>query len=218
MIEDCWNKIGVRGDGTCPELKRHAHCRNCPVYGAAAAELLHAAPADEALSDRTHHFAKPKHIEEGCSQSILIFRLDTEWLAVPTSIVDEVATPKPIHSLPGRRNHTVLGLTNVRGELLMSVSLALILNLPTSPESTRAGTPTSYARLLVLRRDSARVVCPVDEVYGIHRFSPSALRDVPATLARAGSRYSTKLLPWDGRSVGILDDQLLFYAVRRSVA
>ncbi len=36
-IDDCWNRIGVRGDGSCPELKRHIHCRNCPVYSAAAA-------------------------------------------------------------------------------------------------------------------------------------------------------------------------------------
>ena len=41
-LNDCWNKIGVRGDGSCPELERHAHCRNCPVYSAAAAQLLDA--------------------------------------------------------------------------------------------------------------------------------------------------------------------------------
>ena len=37
-LNDCWNKIGVRGDGSCPELKQHAHCRNCPVYASVAAE------------------------------------------------------------------------------------------------------------------------------------------------------------------------------------
>ena len=36
-LNDCWNKIGVRGDGSCPELARHVHCRNCPVYSASAA-------------------------------------------------------------------------------------------------------------------------------------------------------------------------------------
>ena len=33
---DCWNTIGIRGDGSCPELARLAHCQNCPVYVTAA--------------------------------------------------------------------------------------------------------------------------------------------------------------------------------------
>ena len=33
---DCWNKIGVSGDLSCPELNTHIHCRNCPVFAAAA--------------------------------------------------------------------------------------------------------------------------------------------------------------------------------------
>src|SRR4029077_5730556 len=30
VVDDCWNRIGVRGDASCPELKHHVHCRNCP--------------------------------------------------------------------------------------------------------------------------------------------------------------------------------------------
>src|SRR5271170_8084723 len=33
---DCWNKIGVSGDQSCPELKSFIHCRNCHVFAAAA--------------------------------------------------------------------------------------------------------------------------------------------------------------------------------------
>lgn len=36
-IDDCWNRIGVRGDGSCPRLAGYIHCRNCPVHDAAAA-------------------------------------------------------------------------------------------------------------------------------------------------------------------------------------
>ena len=49
-------------------------------------------------------------------------------------------------------------------------------------------------------------------------FAPAALNEVPATLARAATRYSTKLLPWNDHSVGLLDDQLLFYTLKRSLA
>ena len=39
-IDDCWNRIGVRGDHSCERLVRHIHCRNCEVYERSAAELL----------------------------------------------------------------------------------------------------------------------------------------------------------------------------------
>lgn len=220
MIDDCWNKIGVRGDGSCPELKRHAHCRNCPVYGSAAGELLRTAARSDSLEDRANHFAQAKQADRdhGETTSVLVFRVGAEWLALPTTVVSEVASPKPVHSLPHRTAGVVLGITNVRGELLVSVSLGAILGLQMPAAPTGANGDRLSARLLVLRRDQVRVVCPVDEVHGVQRYQPAALKDVPVTLAKAASRYSTKLLPWDGRSVGVLDDQLLFYTVRRSVA
>ena len=39
-IDDCWNRIGVRGDQSCPLLIEHIHCRNCALYAAAAIRLL----------------------------------------------------------------------------------------------------------------------------------------------------------------------------------
>ena len=35
-IDDCWNRIGIYGDKSCPVLPEHIHCRNCSVYSAAA--------------------------------------------------------------------------------------------------------------------------------------------------------------------------------------
>jgi chemotaxis-related protein WspD len=54
-------------------------------------------------------------------------------------------------------------------------------------------------------------------VHGIHRFQPRELRDVPASVAGARVTYSTALLPWRERSVGILDDQFLFYTLKRAL-
>jgi len=39
-VDDCWNRIGTRGDQTCPELQRWFRCLNCPVFERAAAQLL----------------------------------------------------------------------------------------------------------------------------------------------------------------------------------
>jgi chemotaxis-related protein WspD len=217
VLDDCWNRIGVRGDGSCPELTQYVHCRNCPVYSAGAAQLLDADAPAGYFADRTAHFAKPAHAEEGETRSVVIFRVASEWLALPTSVVIEVANLLPIHSLPHRPNGVVLGLASVRGELLVCVSLRQVVGADTPTAASHERRDTAYQRLLVIRRDTVRVVCPVDEVHGIHRFHPRELKEVPATVAKAAIAYSTAVLPWRGHSVGTLDDQLLFYTLKRSL-
>ena len=216
LTNDCWNKIGVKGDRSCPELPKYVHCRNCPVYSAGAAALLDADVPADYLAERTGHFAQPKPSEEIDARSVVIFRVASEWLALPTSVVTEVANLLPVHSLPHRRDGVVLGIASVRGELLVCVSLGQVVGVE-APDVANRERSTVYRRLLVIRRDDVRVVCPVDEVHGIHRFHPRDLRDVPTTVAKAAITYSTALLPWCQRSVGVLDDQLLFYTLKRSL-
>lgn len=216
-IDDCWNRIGVRGDGSCPELEKYAHCRNCPVQASVAADLLTSVRSEQYLAEWTSHVAQPKYLEARDTESALIFRVGFEWLALSTSVIEEVADPKPVHSVPHRRNGVVLGLASVRGELLVCASLALVLGLQPPPASTETSR-TVYRRFLLIRRDEVRAVCPVDEVHGIHRFPPSALRDIPDTLAKATVRYSRSLLSWQDRSVALLDEQLLFATLSRSLA
>jgi chemotaxis-related protein WspD len=217
VIDDCWNRIGVRGDGSCSELALYVHCRNCPVYSAGAADLLDADAPANYFADRTAHFAEPAHAVEGGTRSVVIFRVASEWLALPTSVVTEVANLLPIHSLPHRPNGVVLGLASVRGELLVCVSLGQVVGVQAPATASPGSGGTAYRRLLVLRREGVRVVCPVDEVHGIHRFHPRELKEIPTTVARATITYSSALLPWQGHSVGTLDDQLLFYTLTRSL-
>ena len=216
-INDCWNRIGVRGDGSCPELRQYVHCRNCPVYSAGAAALLDADAPASYFADRTAHFAAPAPAEDGETRSVVIFRVASEWLALPTAVVIEVSNLLPIHSLPHRPNGVVLGLASVRGELLVCVSLRQIVGAEPLAAASHERSDTAYKRLLVLRREAVRVVCPVDEVHGIHRFHPRELKDLPTTVAKATVTYSTALLAWRGHSVGTLDDQLLFYTLKRSL-
>jgi chemotaxis-related protein WspD len=218
IIQACWTTIGVRGDASCPELKQYVHCRNCPVYSAGAMQLLDGdLPLDD-LARWTSQIAQPKAVKELNTQSIVIFRVGSEWLGLPTPCVTEVANLLPIHALPHRPSGVVLGLASVHGELLICVSLGHMLGLEPSAEAHQKVRRTLQRRLLVIRRDQVRAVCPVDEVHGIHRFHPRELKEVPATVARATSTYSKALLSWRDRSVGLLDDELLFHTVKRSVA
>ena len=216
-LNDCWNKIGVRGDGSCPELARHVHCRNCPVYSASAAKLLDADLPAGHLAEWTGHFSSEQQVEEAATQSVVIFRLGAEWLALPTAVFKEVATLRAVHSLPHRRSGIVLGLANVRGTLLVCVSLGDVLSLEKATETRKEKARVLHRRLLVISRDGNRLVFPVDEVHGIHRCQPRELKEVPATVAKATATYTKSVLAWRDKAVGCLDDQLLFYTLNRSL-
>jgi chemotaxis-related protein WspD len=217
-INACWTSIGVHGDGSCHELTQYVHCRNCPEYSAGAMQVLDGVSSTADLARWTSHVARPQHVKELNTQSVVIFRVGSEWLALPTPCVTEVANPLPIHSLPHRPSGVVLGLASVRGELLVCVSLGRMLGLEPPVAAGHTVRRTEHPRLLVIRRDQVRAVCPVDEVHGIHRFHPRELKVVPATVARAAATYSKALLSWKERSVGLLDDELLFHGLKRSVA
>jgi chemotaxis-related protein WspD len=132
IINDCWNKIGVRGDSSCPELKKYVHCRNCPVHSAAAVNLLDTDLPADYLTRWTSHVAQVKTLTEIDTHSVVIFRIADEWLALPTILFKEIAGIGAIHSVPHRQNGVMLGLTNIRGELLVCVSLQELLGLQQS--------------------------------------------------------------------------------------
>jgi chemotaxis-related protein WspD len=216
-VASCWNTIGVRGDRSCPELDVHVHCRNCPVYSGAAAALLDRPAPAEFTIDRTRHFEAPKAVDERETQSVVIFRIGREWFALPTPVIAEVAERRVIHSLPHRRAGIVLGVVNVRGELLVCVSLGRLLGLESPGESIPDVHRTGHERFLVVRGDGVRVVLPVDEVSGVQRFHARALKEVPTTVSKAATAHSRAVLSWSGHVVGLLDDHLLFRTLHRSV-
>jgi chemotaxis-related protein WspD len=71
---------------------------------------------------------------------------------------------------------------------------------------------------LVARGTAGAVVFPVDEVQGMERVRARDLKEVPATVARAQATYTRALMALGDRTVGLLDEQLLFYTVERALA
>jgi len=216
IVDDCWNTIGVHGDSACRELKRHIHCRNCPTYTAAASVLLDRDIPPAYLDEWTQHFSQERRAGELDTGAIVVFRIGDEWLGLPAAVFSEFVDTRTVHSLPHRRNGTLLGLTNVRGELLVCVSLAKVLGI--AKETQKKRQHAVYGRLVVIHDQDSRIVFPVDEVHGIHRFHPGELTEVPATVAKATATHTKAMLPWENRAIGCLDEQLLFYTLNRSLA
>ncbi|CAN7328743.1 chemotaxis protein CheW [Phenylobacterium sp. LjRoot225] len=217
QIDDCWNRIGVHGDSSCPELTQHAHCRNCPVYSAAAADLLNRDPPPGYLTDRTRHFEQADAVGKSETRSAIVFRIGPEWFALSTLAFDEVADQRAIHTLPHRRGGGVLGLVNIRGELLICLSLAKIMGLEEAAASGPAEDRLACRRLIILRHAAGRLAFPVDEVQSIHSYDPADLRAVPATVAKAAASYTTGVFAWSDRVVGCLDSRRVLEALNRGV-
>jgi chemotaxis-related protein WspD len=208
QVFDCWTTIGVEGNRTCRELQTFIHCRNCPVYSAAARQLLDRPLSADYRREWTEHFALEKKLAAPLKTSALIFRIGPEWLALPTQIFQEVAERRRIHTLPHRRQGIVLGLVNIRGELLICASLGRLLGL--EPETPRGQSRTVYDRLLVVASEGNRLTFPVEEVHGIHRFHRDDLKEPPATVAQSAQTYTQGIFPWREHTVGFLNPGLLF--------
>ncbi len=222
-LQDCWNQVGVWGDSTCPRLLEVAHCRNCPVYSSASARLLHGEPPADYLREWTQRVAQPRPAAEAAKTlAVMIFRLGPEWLALPAGIFQEVAEPRAIHSLPHRRGKVLKGLVNIRGELILCVSLGGALRIEETAgvngHNSHDGHPgTVYERLAVVATTGGRLAFPVTEVHGIEAFAPAQLQPIPETLALASTRFTRGILPWKGHRVGCLDEESLFQTLNRSL-
>ncbi len=215
-VQACWSEIGVYGNGTCPELKKFIHCRNCSIYSNAGARLLSRPLPDDYRRQWTEHFTQQKKLAPQTNTSALLFRISGELLALPTQAFQEVAEKRRIHSLPHRREGIVLGLANIRGELLVCASLGHLLGL--EKLSSLDALRFSYARLLVANWDGTRVVFPVDEVYGTQRFNSRDLKPPPATVAKSNSTYTQGIFLWGEKTVGFLDADLLFSGLNRGLS
>ena len=187
------------------------------LHISAAAHLLDRDLPEGYLDERTDIVSTQKRVIEPGVRSVVIFRLGLEWLSLSTSIFQEVAERNRVHKLPHHVSGVLSGLVNVRGELLLCVALDALLGLAKSPEE-RPKRQTTKERLLVCNRGGDRLAFFVDEVHGIHRFHQRELKEVPATVAKAAATYTVGLLHWMDKTVGCLDDELLFYAFNKGFA
>ncbi|MGA1263186.1 MAG: chemotaxis protein CheW [Prochlorothrix sp.] len=223
QLQDCWNKIGVVGDHTCPQLQQVIHCQNCSVYSAAGRSLLERNAPPGYLEDwqqvlgETKTEPKKRAIEADpgstLTQTLIIFRLGQETLAFPVALLQRVMSPEVIHRVPHRQNSVLLGLVNVRGEILLCLSLAALLSIaatPNPPAQTLA-----KARWLVMGEAGQPWVTPVDEIYGIHRVQTPSLEAPPIVVTQTTVAYTRGIVSWQGGKATVLDSDRLLAAFQQ---
>ena len=228
----CWRRIGVQGDNSCPRLTEAVHCRNCPVFSAASQQLFEREAPPEYLEDWTQRIAESDTTTASEELSVVVFRIGAEWLGFDTHSVVEVVEPRPIHRVPHRTDRLLLGLANIRGELLLCVSLRELLGIEEdSPHpnplpkgegtlgigSKSISSAVAKARLLVVEQEQTRWVFPVDQVDGVYRTSAQAFEDLPHTVERSVKFYSRAIFSHRSRKVGMLSQERVFQALEKTI-
>lgn len=218
-IGDCWNRIGVYGDRSCPELNEAIHCRNCFVYSSAGRVLLEREPMAHCREMASRQLSEEKPEIESEFVSLMVFRVQDEWFGIPVEAMSQVAEMSAIHRLPHYTRTAVLGLVSVQGEILLCVSLGVLLGLITPGEQRKsAANPNQAQRLLVLEDEESPWAIPVDEVQGMCKIEASRLKPVPGTVAHSASTFCRQQVSIKNQTAGVLHPPDLFEAFRRQLS
>lgn len=220
QIDDCWNTIGVWSEAKerCPKLEKVMHCRNCPVYASVGRHLLDQEVPEDYASDWTAVYARMKVEKEQKVYSAFVFRTGGEWFALPAKLIQEVVDMNVIHSLPHRNSTILRGVVNIRGKLELCFSIGAILGIERYELNKKKDEKyISPSRLVVAERNGERVVFPVSEIYGSYRYGEGMLQSLPVTVSGSRAAFTKGVLCVEDFDVGLLDDKVLYEALKRNV-
>ena len=82
-------------------------------------------------------------------------------------------------------------------------------------EGAEENIPIQERRMVVIEHEGMTWVFPAEEVARIDRFEASKITNVPVTVAKSTANYLKGMLEWDGKFVGLIDEELLFYSLQR---
>ena len=219
--DDCWNRIGVwrTGKERCPELDNVVHCRNCPVFSKTGRQFLRTNPPEGYRNEWTNILSKEKDIKPINVKSAFVFRAGNEWLALPSSLIQEVVNMGPIHSIPNINNKVLRGLVNIHGRLQICVSIGRVLCLEKLKKTEEEFDPDyiSPERLVVVLQKNKPVAFPVSEVKGTVHYTTEMIKDLPVTVSGSKAVYTMGILHFEGKDIGLLKDKPLFKAIAKDL-
>jgi len=214
-INDCWNTIGVWGDQTprCERLQELIHCHNCDIYSQAGSLLLSRTAEEEYLTEWKNNLSAPRLDKNIHLKSALAFRMGDEWFAIASRYVKEITHCDKHHTLPHRKNHVLRGLVNVRGELLLNVSLGYLFKVSKSETESRY----TQERYIVIDDGDEQFAFPVTEAREIIHYDNNNIQATPSTLRKDTSCFVKGIIRHKDTDVGILDSDLVFTALHKNI-
>ena len=224
-IDDCWNRIGVRGDASCPKLDDYVHCRNCPVsrrQRRRACSIACEARTSIEQHERGVVERNAQRRPEATRFRASCFASAANGSALPTTdlrasratAADAFAAASAASRGAGRRQRAR------RVARVRVARAAASVSKNASRKTRRSNQAARCARTRTSARHSARagrdhrangdhegpIAFPVDAVDGVHRFATrrasARARDARAARCR---RMRTRSLRCKDATVGLLD-------------
>lgn len=112
---------------------------------------------------------------------VVVFFLDKEWYGIKIENVSEIIKLSKIFSIPQALDY-ILGVINLRGEILPVLDLRKLFNTLGSPF-------TSETRILIVEADDIRLALLVDGVSEVIEVSMSKIDTPLSTLDRIKTEY-----------------------------
>jgi purine-binding chemotaxis protein CheW len=112
---------------------------------------------------------------------VVVFFLDKEWYGIKIENVSEIIKLSKIFSIPQALDY-ILGVINLRGEILPVLDLRKLFNTIVSPV-------TSETRILIVEADEVRLALLVDGVSEVIEVSMSKIDTPLSTLDRMKTEY-----------------------------
>lgn len=123
---------------------------------------------------------KPESAEDN-KIYVVVFSLDKEWYGIKIENVSEIIKLSRIFSIPQALDY-ILGVINLRGEILPVLDLRRLFNTVVSPF-------TSETRILIVEADDVRLAFLVDGVSEVIEVSMSKIDTPLSTLDRLKTEY-----------------------------
>ena len=217
QIDDCWNRIGVWSTASqrCEKLDKVIHCYNCDVYTKVGHSLLNRPIPDGYMKEWSTLLSEETVKNKSNLNSTLIFRLGSEWLGLPVSLINEITLMRGIFDLPHNNNRVIRGLVNIRGILTVCISLGYLLGVD-KPDEDWQEDEHSIQRLIILNLPSGDIVFPVSEIHSITRYSGNDLEQPPLSSSKNKSGFIHGMLKWNGKHIGCIDREKMLSALNRT--
>ena len=218
VIDDCWNNIGIWGSKSprCEKLEQHIHCRNCTIYSEAGRKVLERNLTKNYEEDWALVYSKEKQEHITDKESVTIFRLGDEIMAIPTEFIMSVNDIGNIHTVPHQNSNILRGLINLHGELKICISLGRLLDLNKAVKQVEA-MHRVYNRMIEISKDGKEYIFIVSEVLGVHHITKNEHKDIPATISKSKGTFTQSLIEWKDADVSYLDVELIFYNLDKNL-
>ena len=154
--------------------------------------------------------ARPKESLKTIGQnSMMVFRLGTEWFSLPTATVNEVVDEGVVHEIPHRSGTVLRGLVNIRGKLQLCVSLHQLLGIQNTNKNSSEIDFDVYRRMIAFGEEGSQWVFAVEEAFGSTLIEEASIQEAPASVTKVDEPFIKGLFLWKEQNVAILDIQMV---------